>query len=283
MIAQVTLVILAGGLLAQQTDWLAEGNRALDRGSPEEAAADFTQALDAQIRAGTPVKDLLHLQVTLATAYLEAGEYRETEATLQEALKTIWQTPDDLSRAELLNAWSALHLKLSQLSTAETELNEARRIVMKLADPGDLLPAVLHNLAGVEMRTGQYAEALNHEQEALRRLDKMLAPDHPMLIRGWASLASLQYMMGHPQDARISLDRALRSAEKIYGAAHPLLADLLESDAIILDKLKLKSSARQARDRARKIRRTAASAGLDPMIRSIREPPVDGQVHLRTQ
>src|ERR1700719_522443 len=119
MISVFALVVFAGSLLAQQTDWTAAGNRALDNGSPEEAASDFAKALDARIREGASVTDLLHLRVTLATAYMEAGEYREMETVLQEAQKTAWQLADGVSRAELLNAWSALHLKLSQLSAAE--------------------------------------------------------------------------------------------------------------------------------------------------------------------
>src|SRR6202047_3965000 len=105
---------------------------------------------------------------------MKAGAYREREAVLQEAQKTAWQLTDGLSRAELLNAWSALHLKLGQLSAAEAELQEARRIVMKLPEPGDLLPAVLHNLAAIEMRMGRYADALTDELAAMHRLEKTL-------------------------------------------------------------------------------------------------------------
>jgi tetratricopeptide (TPR) repeat protein len=250
----ITLVVFTSCMLAQQADWIAAGNRALDKGSPEEAAADYVQALDAHVRAGASITDLLHLRVTVATAYMEAGEYREMEAVLQEAQRTAWQLTDGVSRAELLNAWSALHLRLGQLPAAEAELQEALRIVTKIPDRGDLPPTVLHNLAAVEMRTGRYADALGHEQEAMRQLEKTLAPDHAALIRGRASLSSLQYLMGRTQEARASLDRAIASAEKTYGPSHALLADLLDSDAVVLDKLKLKKDARLARGRAKKIR-----------------------------
>jgi tetratricopeptide (TPR) repeat protein len=271
MDGMIILVVFASCLLAQQSDWVAAGNRALDKGSPKEAASDFAQALDAQIRAEATVKDLLHLRVTLATAYMEAGEYREMEAVLQDAQKTAWQLTDGISRAELLNAWSALHLKLGQLAVAEAELQEARQIVMKQPEPGDLLPTVLHNLAAVEMRTGRYQEALSHEQEAMGRLERKLAPDHPTLIRGWASLASLQYVMGRPQEAKTSLDRAIASAEKTYGGTHLFVADLLDSDAVVLNKLKLKKEARLARTRAKKIRRSDAPATAPQPSWNVRE------------
>jgi len=278
------LVVLASSLFAQQTDWIAAGNRALDNGSPEEAAADFARALDAHMQAGASIKDLLHLRVTLATAYLEAGEYRQMEAVLEEAQKTAWQLTDGVSRAELLNAWSALHLKLGRLRAAEAELQEAQQIVTKLPDAGDLQPAVLHNLAAVEMRMGRYPDALSHEKEAMSRFEKILTPDHPTLIRGWASLASLQYMMGQTQEAKISIERAMASAEKTYGVAHPFLADLLESDAIVLDKLMLRKEAKRARDRARKIRGGAAPARYDPLTLSVREASSpDGKVYLQSK
>jgi tetratricopeptide (TPR) repeat protein len=270
MIAQVMFVIFASGLIAQQTDWVAAGNRAWEKGSPEEAAADFAHALDARAREGASATDLLRLRVTLATAYMEAGEYRETEAVLQEAQKTAWQLRD-VPRAELLNAWSSLHLKLGQLSAAERELQEARRSVMKIANPGDILPTVLHNLAAVEMRTGAFTEALGNEGEAVRLFEKSLPPDHPTIIRGWASMASLQYMAGQPQNARKSIECAIASAERTYGPAHRMLADLLESEAIIFDKLKLRKKAKLARKRAREIRGAPAPAAQD-MTWSLREP-----------
>jgi tetratricopeptide (TPR) repeat protein len=270
MIRQIVLAVFTSGLMAQQADWIAAGNRAWEKGSPDEAAADFAHALDVRTHDGASSADLLPLRVTLATAYMEAGEYREMEAVLQGAQETAWQLTD-LPRAELLNAWSALHLKLGQLSAAEAELREAARTVRKLPNPGEILPTVLHNLAAVEMRTGQYAEALNNEREALQFFERTLTPDHPTMIRGWASMASLEYLTGQPRDARKSIERALASAERTYGPRHPLLANLLESDAVILDKLKLKKEAKRARNRARKIRGGPAPTAQD-MTWSMREP-----------
>src|ERR1700730_10333721 len=105
---------------------------------------------------------------------MEDGAYREMEAVLQEAQKTASQLTDDLSRAELLNSWSALHLKQGKLTAAEAELREARRIVMKLAEPGDLLPTVLHNVAAIEMRTGRYDEAFRDELAEIHPVEKTL-------------------------------------------------------------------------------------------------------------
>jgi len=275
MTGQILLAVFAVGMMTQQPDWIAAGNRAWEKGSPEEAAADFARALDVQARSGRSAADLLPLRITLATSYMEAGEYRAMEAVLQESQKTAWQLTDDVSRAELLNAWSALHLKLGQLSAAEAELREARRSVMKVADPGDILPTVLHNLAAIEMRTGAFSDALSNESEAVRLFEKSLRPDDPTIIRGSASMASLEYLAGRPGDARKSIERAIAAAERTYGSTHPMLADLLESDAVICDKLKLRKQAKGARNRARKIRGRAAPRPQD-MTWSFREPLTSG-------
>lgn len=283
MISTVLMLLFVAGLTSQPVDWVADGNRALDRGKPEEAVRDFAQAIEEAMRGGASVADLVRLRVTLATAYMEAGRYRDVEAVLHAAERSAGSAAG-IPRAELLNAWSALHLKIGRLPEAEAELVEARRIVVRLPDAGLLPATVLHNLAAVEMRTGRYSEALENEQEALRRFKPALSADHPTLIRAWASLASIQYMTGHVQDARVSIELALASAERTYGPAHPLIADLLESDAVVLDKLKLKKSAREARARARRIRGGPAPTGQDAMTRSVKEVTTSSDpVYLRSK
>lgn len=77
------------------------------------------------------------------------------------------------------------------------------------------------------------------------------------------------------------MEQALASAEKTYGPKHPMLADLLESEAVILDKLKLKKEAKLARKRARKIRGGPAPAGRD--LTSSALEPMTPNVHLRSK
>lgn len=249
------------GFLGLQPDWIAAGNRALDAGNPTLAAADFARALHAAVRSGAPAGQQLHLRVTLATAWLEAGDDRQAESALHEAGPAA-----GLPRAEVLNAWSALHLRRGQFSAAEEELQTAARIVAQSPAAEDLRAAVSHNLAAVEMRTGRYTVALTHESEAIRVWQATLRPDHPNLIRAWASLASLQYMMGRTADARLSMRRAIAAAP-----SGPLLAALLESDALILDRLKMKAQAKRERAQAKAIRGAAAPPSAAPAAWNIRE------------
>ena len=266
MIAKMMLAFLAGGIIASATDGIASGT----------TVAAVERDLKIRLNRGASNDELTSVRVTLATAYMEAGANPEAESVLRDAQKSLG---DGICRADLLNAWGMLHLKLDRLQAAEAELREALRV----AAGGELTATIEHNLASVEMRTGRYGEALGHERDAIGRMEETLAPDHPTLIRARASLASLQYMMGQPREAKESMDRAIRSAEITYGPTHPLVADLLMSDALVLEKLKLRGDARRARRRA-----AAISGGRLPVtnvnaVWNIAEPPAGGQVYLRTK
>ena len=223
-------------------------------------------------------------RVERATRHLEAGEIRAAEADLEQAQAITPLLRDDVAQAELLNGWSALHLKLGRLADAEAELKRARDMVADKPGAVEIRPVVLHNLAAIEMRTGRYQDALRDEQLALGEWEAAPAPDHAAIVRGRASLASVQYMAGDASAARVSLDRALALATRVYGPEHPLLADLLDSDAVVLDTLHLKKDARRARERAGKIRGTAADPADDRVAFNINEAPAEqGQVYLRSK
>src|SRR5581483_8823678 len=116
MTSRLALLLSFAPLFAQHIDWITAGNRALDGGNPRQAAADFAHALE-ETGTGFAADDLVHLRVTLATAYMEAGDYRAAESVLREIQKG-GEPAGDRSKAEVLNAWSAVHMKLGQLAEA---------------------------------------------------------------------------------------------------------------------------------------------------------------------
>lgn len=251
-------------------------------GRPAEAAANYRRALDAQVRDGTPGAALQHVRVYLATAYLEAGDIHGAEGVLRQVDEAGVRIEDGLARAEVLNTWAAVHTFQGRWNESERELEKARGIMLRVPQPGDLLPSVLHNLAAVEMRTGAYAEALSNEHDALALWQKVLNPDHPHLVKCWAAMGAVQYLLGRSQEAHRSLERSIASARKIFGPEHPLLADLLESHALILDRLKLKQGAKLARGEARQIRGGQPAAGSDRTTWNVREGLApDSAVYLR--
>src|SRR5579871_6355961 len=132
MTSRIAIAFLATALGAWPADWAKEADRAFDSARYQEAAADYTRAL-----AEDPGKSL-HLRISLATAYLELGDYRSAEATLR-AIPAPKLT--ELEQAEIWNARSALHLKLGRMADAETDLLQA----LNLAGQGELRATVLHN------------------------------------------------------------------------------------------------------------------------------------------
>ena len=269
------LALSVMGLLAGQSqNWVAAGNQALYAGRPTEAARDYSLALDESLRTTPQAVSnavLLHLRVSLATAYMEAGDLHNAENALRQADEAAKSVAGELQQAQLLNAWAAVHLLEDRWQDTERELKQARGVLQHVPESGDLLPAVLHNLAAVKVRTGAYAEALNDEQSALSLWSKMLNADHPHLVKGWASLGAVQYLLGEFQEAHQSMERALAAARTTYGAKHPRVADLLESEAVVLDKLKLKRDAKLARNEAREIRGEPASNRTVRMTWNIRD------------
>jgi tetratricopeptide (TPR) repeat protein len=282
-VAQAVLSLLS----AQSPNWIAAGDRALYEGRAAEAAQDYRRALDEYLRAAPASKPdtaLLKLRINLATAYLEAGNLHTAEGALQQADEVGAQIADGQPRAELLNAWAAVHVVQGKWTQAERELADARGIMLRVPPSGDLLPAVLHNLAAVQLRTGAYGEALKNESDAMSRWGEILNPDHPHLIKGWSALGVLEYLLGRSEDAHRSFERAIASARKTYGSSHPLVADLLESDALALDRLKLKKDAKLARNEALRIRGGPPTAASGRMTWNVREALApDSAVYVRSK
>lgn len=281
--AQTALSLLPG----QSPNWVAAGDRALYEGRPAEAAQDYRRALDDYLQtapATRPDTALLKLRINLATAYLEAGNIHAAEGALRQADEAGAQIVDGQPRAELLNAWAAVHLLQGKWNQTERELADARGIMLRVPPSGDLLPSVLHNLAAIQLRTGAYGEALKNESDAMSLWGKILNPDHPHMIKGWSALGVLEYLLGHSEDAHRSFERAIASARKAYGPRHPLVADLLESDALALDRLKLKKDAKLARREARQIRGGQPAASSERMTWNVREALApDSAVYVRSK
>lgn len=215
--------------------------------------------------------DRLHRHITLATTYMEAGEYRNAERELHEAEKLQNDAHNEVSRAQVLNGWGGVYLLQRRLVEAEVSLRHALQILIYDSGDADTLAAVLENLAGVEIRTGKYAEALDHQQEALHLWHGILRPDDPTLMRAYGMLSTAEYLNGHPDRALASIDRAIRVGRTAYGPTHIFVAALLESEAMIFDRLRRKKDAKIARREARAIRAGDVSAAVGSYVMSVRE------------
>jgi tetratricopeptide (TPR) repeat protein len=258
-------ILTLGAVPTQAQDWTAVGNQAFDAGHFREAVAAFEKALASFDAAGAAPRETVPLKITLATAYLGAGEHREAERVLQSIQNIELKPTDELARISQLNAWGALHVIQGKLQDAESEFQAALKILSHRATPEEIGAILRNNLAAIEVLTGRYAEGLNHASEALRLWEELAGPDSPKLIRGWAISASAQFMSGQHEDAQHSLERAISIAQKAYGPTNPLVGDLLESDAVVLERLKRKKEAKIARQQARRILGPDRPAGSEAL------------------
>ncbi|SRR5581483_1041139 len=264
------LSIVAAFLLAShfpasgQENWVTLGHRALDRGEFHEAVDAFRHAVDLLTRNGAPRTDLVRIRISLSSALLDINEYREAEQVLRDADTFAATLPNGSERAELYNAWGALHLISGRVAAAEAEFEKALQILEPMPEAGEDLPVVLHNLAALQTKTGRYEEALKNFDKARVLVEKNFGPDYPQLIKIWGSLGSLQYLTGRGEQAEVSLKRAVALAEKRYGLQHPILLDLLRSYAVVLDGLDRKKEAKQVRKRAASIDRSGRPASFQP-------------------
>ncbi|MFZ0593208.1 MAG: tetratricopeptide repeat protein [Bryobacteraceae bacterium] len=242
------LIFAAVQLFAQ--DPIFDGKRALENGRPLDAIRSFRMALAAR-PDGDSSGSLHPLLIGLATAYLDAGDLHGAEVTLVEASRNA--PPDPLSKAELENDWGSLLLKMGRLNESTDRFTHAMELLSVNRAGNELAPAVLNNLAATEIRLGRYNQALGHQKEALAMWTSFESADNADLIKGRASLASLEFLVGRPEDARHSMDLAIASARRTYGPNSGTLGDLLESQAVILKKLGLKKEAKSAQAEARRI------------------------------
>ena len=285
ILLQSFIILLSLGVVSTQAEtWTEAGDKAFDAGQFRQAAAAFEKALAEFESVGTPPRELMSLHITLATAYLEAGELREAERVLQEAQKIELTQTDELARASLLNSWGALHLIQSKVRDAESEFQAALQIISHRPKREEIGATLLNNLAAIEILIGRTAEGLGHAREALGLWEELAGAESPSLIRTWSISASAQFISGQTQDAHHSLERAISIAQKAYGPTNSLVGDLLVSDAFVLDRLKRKKEAKIARQQARRILGPDRPKGFDAHTWDIRNALVpNGSVVLQAK
>ena len=224
-------------------DWLQE---ARERGTVleterqwEQASAVYRSALVRLGRSGLQ-QDRFWLLTSLAEVSFERQEYGKAHEWLREAEGELHGLRQDApERLRLLNDWGTLHLVQGNLTAAERDLSRALAISESVATPPDVA-ALLHNLAAVEMQTGRLGLATLHETKALAILRQQFGDRHYYVMKAWISLSSLQGLCNDWRAAGSSLEKALAIAET---------PEALANYAVVLEKLKRRSEAREIRRR----------------------------------
>jgi tetratricopeptide (TPR) repeat protein len=204
-----------------------------------QAEAVYRSALD-RLGSNGSRKDRFWLLTSLAEMSFERQEYGRARGWLRKAEDVVGDLgPDSPEQARLLNAWGTLYLVEGNLTAAVQKLSRAVAISESVASRADLA-ATLHNLAGLEMHTGQVEDAAAHETRALALWREELGDRHYYVMKAWISLSSLQGFCGNWHAAEKSVQNALAIAQT---------PEALANYAVILDKLKRGSEAREIRRR----------------------------------
>ena len=231
---------------------LKQARRAIDIGRPDQAVWAYRKALEKmeadRISAGLRCP----IRIALATAHLETGQLRRAEESLLEADRCQPMMEGNFAAAALANAWGGLHV--TQGRYREARLDFAGGLGRIPKDRGPLSSTLLDNLAAAEIRLDLYPDALAHQNEALRRWQALM-PGHPLkLIKAYVGVAAAQYYSSDLDAAHSSMLQAIASTRRFFGEGSPVMADVLESNAVILRRLGLKREARSAENQAHRIR-----------------------------
>jgi tetratricopeptide (TPR) repeat protein len=254
-------IFLAAGLQAQNLDeldkavlhWNQTAVRYQELAHFAEAEEAYRKVLELAEHAPITPASRLVLLLNYASLYLEQGAFREAEALMQKAHEVAKKVPPaSLEMATLDNYACLQHLMQSRLAQARVECSRALEILDHHGAPqNEALASALQNLAAIQMRQGEFPEALRNSNRSLAILDGLPERRVSQMVRLLVSLSTLQYFMRDWNGAERSIRRALEMGEQQYGPDHPLLANGYENYALILERLHRGKEARAYHRRAR--------------------------------
>ncbi|WNG44843.1 serine/threonine protein kinase [Archangium minus] len=197
-----------------------------------------------------------------AEVLLLEGELRQLDEQIPQALERFHRAALRAEKGHedslATRAWTLLALLYG---TERKEFAEAHRCIdyaqAKLDRLGhrDLLleTALLGTRSGLADREGNYAEAVNLDQERVKALEQQLGPDAPALASALYGLAASFYMQGRSDEAYAAIRRSLELYERHWGPETMKLATGLNLLAIIAKHRHQLPEAREAYERSLRI------------------------------
>lgn len=92
----------------------------------------------------------------------------------------------------------------------------------------------MHNLAGLLVNKGDYAQAEPLHRRVLERRERVLGPEHPDTITSVHYLAELLHLKGSFEQSELMYGRALEGRERVLGQDHPHTLSTLSNMAGLL-------------------------------------------------
>ncbi|MEX1364542.1 MAG: serine/threonine-protein kinase [Nannocystaceae bacterium] len=198
---------------------------------------------EAKLRRGMLRSDNGHYaeaEQDLRQAYAVAIEQRHDEVALDAVTSLVFVVGHEQARHAEGRVWG------------ETALAHAR---LGRDDRG--LARVLDNVGAVLSIEGEYEQAKQHFERALRLHEQELGSEHPAVARSVSNLGTALSSLGDYAQAKLLHERALRIQEAALGPEHPEVADSLVDLGIAHHRLGEYEQARLDYERALRIKEAA--------------------------
>lgn len=223
-------------------------------GRPAEADPLVRRALLIAEHAGDE-RLIAALLNTLGLTLSDQGERARAEPVLRRSQALFLKSagPDSLEFAKSENNLAMLYSAEGENGRAEAELARALPIYEKcLGSQHPVLATVLNNMFTVLAGQRRFDDAEPYLRRALAIYENTHRED-VRLARMRSSLAALEAYRGNYETARKMLESVIEMEERVLGARHPELAPTLETYSAVLHKLRQKTEAKRAGDRANAI------------------------------
>ncbi|MDX2200346.1 MAG: serine/threonine-protein kinase [Phycisphaerae bacterium] len=160
---------------------------------------------------------------TYANLVYHQGRYPEAANQFETLLKASRSAhPGDYAlTATTLGSLGFIRMRLNQLTTAETLLEEAASMTQRLGADRAEIVRTLNNLATCKLRLKRFADCERLLREALTIADDVFGPEHPETLNVRLTLAGAQNDQGRYDDALGSLLELYEIQVRIFGPEHP--------------------------------------------------------------
>ena len=141
-------------------------------------------------------------------------------------------------RASVLTRMASIHVKKGDLDQAMLHYKEAYDLTVcsRGTTNHQDVAGILHYIGGVLHKRGEYEEAMDCYQEAIRVYHSTLGPGNPTVAGTLVMVGSIHYKRRNLDSAMMFYREALRLNRDAYGLHHPDIAPILKSIGTILTK-----------------------------------------------
>ncbi|MEO8597662.1 MAG: tetratricopeptide repeat protein [Candidatus Solibacter sp.] len=210
-----------GGELVRAINGLATAHK--NMGRLAESAREYRRAID--LSAGTRLRGSVtyaYLLANLAAVEIERRSFGEARQMLAEAIEIDERIgPDSVQLAIARQLMGSVMMHEGEYESAEKLVNQAISVMRNNPEaPPDLEPFALEHLGHLRRLQRRSEEALAAFRQALEKFERILGPDHPVLVLELNNIAVQLTVLGRKAEARSNFERAVTLLDR-YEKANP--------------------------------------------------------------